>query len=490
MPLNAMKTLALCTAASLTVAGCMAPFDPDNPRAVSASDRQSGAEAHPQILAEFGGAYTGPGTDMVRRVGRQVAIESGISSDGSNCTVTLLNSSVVNAFAIPGCYTYVTRGLLALMDNEAQLASVLGHEVGHVAANHSQRRQNAALGSGLLGVLAGVLTGSGQIAQLAGQIGQVWTLSYSRDQEYQADDLGIRYMTSAGYNPYESADVLDALGQQAALEARIRGQDEASQIPAWARTHPLSADRVTRATAKARETGMQPGQGREEAAAFLSAIDGIIYGDAPEQGYVDGHRFAHPTLRLAFTVPDGFYLNNGAAAVTATSGDTPVQIQFAGGSAGSPSALAQQALGGILGQAAQNAQVTQVETGSVNGMATATQQARVATQSGQTDVTVVAIQYDASKSYYFAFVSPANVDDSRIIQSTVGSFEKLSSAQASALDPRVIDVVTVKSGDTVSSLARRMAFDDYREERFRVLNGLSANAGLQAGEQVKIVVEQ
>ena len=327
------------------------------------------------------------------------------------------------------------------------------------------------------------------MAQLAGQLGQAWTLKYSRDQEYQSDDLGIRYMTGAGYDPYESADVLEALGDQASLEAQIRGRDEAAQIPAWARTHPLSADRVQRATAQARQTGVQPGALNQNGDQFMSAIDGMLYGDSPEQGYTRQHSFLHPQLRLAFEVPDGFYLNNSARAVTATSGNSPVQILFSGGSSsGNISNTAQQALRGILGDAANSAQVSQVQTTTINGMRAAQQQARAAGQSGQVDVTVVAIEYDADTAYYFAFMSPANVNASGVISQTVQSFRKLSSSEAASLQPKVIDVVTVGSGDSVASLSRRMAVEDYKEARFRVLNDLEDGGEVSPGDRVKIVV--
>ena len=492
MPIRRLKPLALCASASLALTSCVGSFDPANPGAVSASERAQGAEAHPQILAEFGGAYEGPGAAMVERVGKEIAVESRLSADGSDCTVTLLNTHVVNAFAIPGCYAYVTRGLLSLMENEAQLASVIGHEIGHVAADHGKRRQNAGLLAGLLSVGTAILTGSGQLGQIAGQLGQVATLKYSRDQEYQSDDLGIRYMTSAGYDPYEAADVLEALGDQAALEAQIRGRDEAAQIPAWARTHPLSADRVRRATAKAGETGLAPGAREQRTSAFMNAIDGMLYGDAPEQGYVRDHEFLHPTLKLAFRVPDGYYMNNSSRAVTATSGNSQTQIQFRGGniaSGQSISSVATEAIRGVLGQAAANAQISNARTSTINGMQAATQQARVRSQQGQMDLTVVAYRYDANTAYYFIFLSPASVDDSRVIDYTAQSFRKLPDAEAARLDPKVIDVVTVQRGDTVASLARRMAFDDYKEARFRVLNDLEDGGEVSAGDRVKIVVD-
>ena len=176
---------------------------------ISAQDKASGAKQHPELLKEFGGAYAGPQARYVESVGRRIAVQSGLSNAQSDFTVTLLNSPVNNAFAIPGGYVYVTRQLMALMNDEAELAGVLGHEVGHVAARHGQRRQQAAqrnaIGGALLGVLTGALLGdsgfAGLIQKGIGTGSQLLTLRFSRTQEYEADDLGIRYLASGGYDP-------------------------------------------------------------------------------------------------------------------------------------------------------------------------------------------------------------------------------------------------------------------------------------------------
>src|SRR5512145_326443 len=185
--------------AGLLLAAC-ATIDstPDAP-SITQGDRAQAAQAHPQILQQLGGAVDGPAAVNVANVGERVAVAAGVPGQ---CTFTLVNSDVPNAFAIPGCYIYVTRGLLALMNSEDELASVLGHEVGHVVADHSARRQNTATMTTLGAIVAGVLTGSGDIAQLAGQAGQLYALNYSRDQEYEADDLGVRYLLTNGYNAY------------------------------------------------------------------------------------------------------------------------------------------------------------------------------------------------------------------------------------------------------------------------------------------------
>lgn len=485
----AQRAVLVVTVGAATLSGCTTSSSgQERVRQISQSERAAAAKAHPQILSEFGGAYTGPGAQMVTRIGREVAVRSQIASAESQCTVTLLNTTVVNAFAIPGCYIYMTRGLLSIMNSEAELASVLGHEIGHVAANHSQRRQNAALGAGLLSVLTAVLTGSGQLGQLAGQIGQVATLKYSRSQEYESDDLGIRYMTAAGYDPYAAADMLASLGSQSALEAKMRGSDAAAQIPSWARSHPLTVDRVRRASTKAAATGIKPGQLKREMAAYLAAVDGMLYGDDPSQGFVDGNRFSHPTLKIAFEVPRGYYLSNGTAAVTATGGGN-VQIQFSGApltDAAPLDSYISNVFKALIGNA--QAQYSSVSRTTINGLDAATATARVAAQGGSRDVTVVAYRAGGGNGYHFLFVAPSNVDAAAVISQTSRSFRRLSDSETAKLRKRVIDVVTVRSGDTAESMARRMAFDDYQLERFLMINDREGDRTLRPGEKIKIVV--
>ena len=164
--------------------------------------------ANPKLIAEFGGAYTGPQAAFVERVGRRVAVRSGLSNAGADFTVTTLDSPVENAFAIPGGYIYITRQLLALMNSEAELASVLGHEVGHVAARHAASRNTRSTIASILAAGVGALTGSDLAGRAVGTGAQLYTLKYGREQEYQADALGVRYMAAAGYDPYAAAEIL------------------------------------------------------------------------------------------------------------------------------------------------------------------------------------------------------------------------------------------------------------------------------------------
>ena len=255
-------------------------------------------------------------------------------------------------------------------------------------------------------------------------------------------------------------------------------------MPSWARTHPLSADRVRRATQKAQATG-RAGTGLRNRDAFLAQIDGIMVDDDPRQGVVEGRNFIHPYLRLRFTVPEGYGIQNGTRAVSIAG--QRGQAQFAGGRFdGDLDTYVAQAFRSIVGQ---NAQLGYVQTRSatINGLPAAYSTARVNTQSGQVDLSIVAYRWDSDTAYHFAMITPAG-SGLGPFGSMVQSIGRISAAEAAAIRPRVVDVVTVGPRDSVSSLAARMAYGDLKEERFRVLNGLAQGEGLRPGQKVKIVV--
>ena len=453
-------------------------------RSISQNARQAAAQQHPQVVAEFGGTVDASRNAYVANVGSKVAAQSGIQGAGSGAyTITTLNSPVLNAFAVPGGYVYVTRQLVGLMDDEAELASVLGHEIGHIAADHSRGRQNRGILTQLGALAVGILTGSGDLAQLAGTVGQGLFLSYSRSQEFEADALGIRYMSAAGYDANASASLLASLGAAEALDTRISGQDQRS-VPSWARTHPLSEDRVERANALASQI-QRAGVGVRNREQLLNVIDGMIWDDDPAQGVVRGNRFLHPDLRLAFSVPQGYGIQNGTRAVSISGSNG--QAQFAGGAfSGSLTVYIGQVFQALAGGQGQ-INFPPPQTTSVNGIPAAYSTARANTSQGQLDVTVFAYQWDANTVYHFAMITPAG-SGLGPFGSMVGSLDRLSASEAASIRPRVIDVVTVRAGDTVQSLASRMAYDDYKLERFLVLNSLSANSQLTPGSQVKLVV--
>ncbi len=490
--MNSFRKSALASTAllSFTLGGCAAVGGGPIPNAsapISQSEAQQGAQAHPELLAEFGGTYQGPQASYVEQVGKNIAVQSGLGNARDSFTVSLLNSSVNNAFAIPGGYIYTTRQLVGLMNNEAELAGVLGHEVGHVAARHSQRRQAKAQQNTLLGaagaILSGILLGDSGLGQTISkgflQGSQLLTLKFSRSQEIQADELGIEYLNKAGYDPRAMATVLQSLASQNALDATIQGRANAG-IPEWASTHPDPASRVQTALAKA---GQLTGTTNRDT--FLSRIDGMMYGDDPAQGVIEGQQFLHPQFRLAFTAPSGFYMVNGTRAVSINGESGQAQLSSAPYNGNLETYV--RSVFSAIGGKDQNLVPASIQRTTVNGLPATYGTARVNSGNGQVDVVVFAYEFSNSQAFHFATISQAGRTDT--FSPMFNSMRRISTAEAAAVVPRRIDVVTVARGDTVQSLARRMAYTDAQEQRFRVLNGLASNEGVTAGQKVKIVVK-
>lgn len=488
MPKSTVLAVSSATALALTLAGCTSMGNIPGPSApISQTEAQQGAQLHPQLLAEFGGAMTGPQAQYVEQVGQRIAVQSGLGNAESAFTVSLLNSPVNNAFAIPGGYVYTTRQLVALMNNEAELAGVLGHEVAHVAARHSQRRQANAQRNTLLGVggaiLSGILLGNSGIGQQLGQAAlqgsQLLTLSFSRSQEIEADQLGIRYLSQAGYDPRAMGSVLGSLAAQNQLDAQLQGRGGAS-LPEWASTHPDPASRVRGALTTAQ--GL-PGTTTNRDT-FLSRINGLRYGDDPAQGVIEGREFLHPELRLAFAAPQGFTMINSTSAVGIQGQAGQAQFTFAPYSGNLDSYVQNvfRALGGQQQQLApQNLQRT-----TVNGIPAVVGTARVTSGNQQVDVVVFAYEFARDRAYHFTAITPAG--RAAVFNPMFQSFRRITAQQAAQVVPRRLEVVQVRAGDTVQSLSLRMAYDNAQETRFRVLNGLASTDQLQAGQRVKIVV--
>ncbi len=456
-------------------------------QAISAKDKQEGAKYHPQLLQEFGGAVQGPQANYVTAVGRKIAVQSGLSNAQNDFTVTLLNSSVDNAFAIPGGYVYTTRQLVALMNNEAELAGVLGHEVGHVAARHSAKRQSTATRNQVIGVLgavlSGVLLGNSQFGQLLQQGfmqgSQLLTLKFSRTQENEADRLGIEYLRRAGYDPRAMSTVLASLAAQNALSVRLMGSQE-NRVPEWASTHPDPAARVSTTL---RLAGTNPG-GVLNRDVFLNSITGLTYGDDPKEGIVDGRTFTHPVERFKFEAPQGFFMVNGTTAVSISGQSGKGQLTVAQFN-GDLDAYVRSVFAAIAQQNQVAITPGQIQRTTVNGIPAAFSVARVAQSSGAIDVTVFAYQMETNKAFHFMTLTQAG--RSGVFDSMFTSMRRISATEAGSIKPRKLTVVTARSGDTVQSLAARMAYTDAALDRFLVLNGLNANSRIVAGQRVKLV---
>jgi predicted Zn-dependent protease len=456
-----------------------------------------GREQHPLVLAEFGGAYANPKLAVyVQKLGEALVARS--ENAGKPFVFTVINSDIYNAFALPGGYVYVTRGLLALMSNEAEFASVVGHEIGHVTARHTAERvsggQAASIFTGILGLGVAVLTGSQDAGNLASQVGEggasVWLAGFSREQEFEADKLGVRYMAAEGFDPREAADMLSKLGEASQLETKMLGRPaEAADTFSILQSHPRTADRVVAATDAARDQGMtvvaSPRLGELE---YLNAIDGMAYGGDAESGFARANVFVHPKLRIRFEVPEGFRIANGEDAVRARGPDgATIKLDAApAGAASDPSAY----LADIW---AKGAPLQNVERIAINGMPAATGALRARGEGGNADLRLVAIRHPDGTMYRMVLAAPTAVaaNFTEAFRRTTYSFRALTEAQARSVEPLRIRIVTIRAGDTPESLAQRMATQDgFELDRFRVYNGLKPGEALVPGRRVKIVADK
>lgn len=440
------------------------------------------AREHMPIVASLGGEYVGPQADYVQRVGDRMAQAAGIRR---RCVFTVLNSDVVNAFtAPPGCYVYVTRGLLALMSSEAELAAVLGHELGHVSASHAQRQEQAEQLSSLAAALVGAATKSDLAGGIAQRVGKLGTLGYSRSQEYEADQLALRYLPLAGYAPDGLTGVLEDLSREDAFSARVTGRPAGGGTPAWARTHPLTSDRIQRVRAQVAALSVAEGLATN-GADYLDAMQGLPVGADPAQGYVVGSAFVHPLLGIRFEAPRGFAIANESDAVR-LSGPAGALAQFQAGRADARELVAygRGVLMQIVGRG--RFEMGQAESTTINGLPAVVVPARAWSGGRPVDLTCVAYSLSDGQAFHFVTMAPAG--QAAVFEPLYASFRRLTPREREG-GGRRLTVTTVRAGDTAQSLAALMAPDVDNVARFRMLNGLSDGEDPVPGTRVKIVVE-
>ncbi|MCW5729236.1 MAG: M48 family metalloprotease [Alphaproteobacteria bacterium] len=451
-------------------------------------EKRIGAETHPKVLEEFGGAYDDPqiGAYFATIAGRLAA-----NSDNPQIgyTFTLLNSPVLNAFALPGGYVYITRMIVALANDEAEVAGVIGHEIGHVTARHGAQRETQGIFAGIGSVIAGIggaILGVPELGQIGQVVGAAYVSKYSRDQEFEADSIGVRILSRTGYDPYAMSNFLASMGAFTDLDTRrLGGQPRGASL---FDSHPRAPDRVVQAIRQAgiQANGAPTVRNREE---YLRRIDGMLYGDDPREGLVKGRTFIHPDLRITFTVPERFNLVNQPAAVVAQ-GPGGAGIKFdlerdRNRAAADPYTYIERIW-------TNDGQTRGLERIDINGFpaATGTRQAR--TRSGQNvDVRLIAIQGGGGMLYRFLFVTPAaetrNLELG--LRQTAYSFRGISAQEAAQVRPLRIRVHRVRSGETEENLARYMPDNGFALEHFRILNAVSPERPLRPGQLVKLVTE-
>ncbi len=443
-----------------------------------------GAEYDPQVVASFG-LYP---NDQMQSFLQAKVDEMGKISHRPNLEyhVKVLDSPVVNAFAVPGGYIYLTRGILAQLNNEAELMGVIGHEMGHVTARHSVSQQTKQqLGTLLL--IGGMIASEkiAQYAELAMQGMQLLFLKFSRDDEREADALGVEYSSKIGYDAHKMADFFQVLNKMNMAESQ-------GGVPTFLSTHPDPGDRYNSVNLQATEwqTRLAGETWQVNAENYLAMIDGIVYGEDPKQGYVEGNTFYHPDLKFKFSFPSGWQLENSPTQVNIApeAGDALTIFTLASQSslqAAADSTLAQ--LGLTVREKARK---------TVNGMpaiVALSEQVSQDQSTGQTqklEILSYFIEYDGLYYVFHGLSTDTGFSKyQNTFDATMKSFSKLTDASKINVKAKTIAVKKVPRAGTVAEAFTALGVKKADMEDVALLNNLELTDKVQAGRLVKVISE-
>src|SRR3954468_12756504 len=454
-----------------------APLPTPRPKPAMVQTTPATDREHERILATYGGAYEDPQLEGLigKIVDRLVAVSD---RPDQGYKVTILNSGAVNAFALPTGQLYVTRGLIALASDTSELSSVLSHEMAHVVAKHASIREDQARQAAVVTRVVTDMSNDPDLTALALAKTKLTMASFSRAQEFEADGIGVGISARAHFDPFGASRFLTAMERNAALKAGKNSVDPRSQD--FLSSHPATPDRVDNARANARQYSA-PAGAEQDREIYLSAIDNMVYGEDPSEGFVRGRRFLHPKLGFTFQAPEAFTLDNTAQAVIGVRDGGSQAMRF-----DVVRVPAEQTLGEYLNSGwMESVDKTTTEDITVNGFPAATALAH----GDQWQFRVTALRF-GSDVYRFIFAAKQKTTESeRNARETVASFRRLTLEEIQAARPLRIKVITVQPGDTVESLSHRMAGVDRPAERFRVLNGLDAHAQVLGRGRGKVVVD-
>jgi predicted Zn-dependent protease len=446
-----------------------------------AQEVQLGQEMDPQIRAEMG-LYPDAGLqDYVQGVGMRLAKVS--ERPDLPWHFAVVDVPAVNAFALPGGYIYITRGLLAHLDNEAEMAGVLGHEIGHVTARHAARAYTRQASVGIGAAVTSIFFPAAAPYAAAAQTGLgVLFLKYDRNQEVQSDALGVRYAAKEGWRPSGMAAVLETLGRISATADR-RG------VPNWLATHPQPADRVTKvsdevATLEATRPDSEWTVNRDP---YWKRLDGLVFGDDPREGIVRGREFIHPELRFRLAFPEGWQVQNGKQQVTARPAeirDAMMSLELVPGPQGSSlDSIAAESMSkaGFTRLGGENTRLNGVPAyvGVYDGRTQEGQAVRVRAAHIRLERQVLLLAGIASQSMY--------PQAERAFTESIRSFGPIDAAEAARIKPNRLGFATVRSGDTWQGIAER-AGGLIPASDLAVLNGSAANSQPPVGRRIKIVI--
>lgn len=391
-------------------------------------------------------------------------------------TFKVIDDPVVNAFALPGGYIYVTRGILAHMGSEAQLVSVLGHEIGHVTARHSanqiSKAQLANIGLGVGMAVAPEIAAAGQLLQAGTGL---MFLKFSRDDERQADDLGLRYAAAANYDLREATAMHETL-------KRVSAQSEAGGVPGWASTHPEPENRIERIESKISSSGQTSGGAKVEKARYLRQIDGISYGDDPREGFFDGDRYWHPEMAFTFEIPRDWIGVNQKQSAGALSPERDAAVVLTLSKESDPMRAAREFVSETKVAA------EQPQRGQFNGLPALWM--GFEGMSGQTPVSgrIAFVEHGGRIYEFLGYTSTSRWNGYRsAIDSSLSSFAKVSDSRILDIQPARIETVELNRAMTLREFQR-----DYPSsidlKTLAILNQVEPDTRLSQGDLIKRVV--
>ena len=485
--LRRMVSLALVAGFSLLAAACASLNEPANPNA-SLSGEPAFEDSltpvqrkeHERLVASYGGIYDDPKLQALIQsiVTRLVAASE---RPDQRYRVTILNSPAINAFALPNGSLYITRGLLALASDNSEIASVLAHEMAHVIANHAATREDQMKQAVLVSRVISDVVNDSDLGALALARSRISLASFSRGQELEADAIGVGISARAGFDPYGAERFLTVMGEQASLKSTSIGQTSTPDNSDFLASHPATPERISIVMANAREYASPDKPGERDRKQYLAALDGLVYGDDPKEGFIRGSRFFHPKLGFTFTAPQGFTLENTSQAVLGASSSGREALRLDAVRVAGDQSLGQYLSSGWI----DGVEISSVESLVLNGFPAATAVAR----GEQWSFRMFAIRF-GSDVYRLIFAARDLTPElDRQFRAAAETFRRVSIEEAENVKPLRLRIVTVGLTDTPEKLAARMDVPDRPLDRFLIINGLEKGAKLPYGEQVKIISE-
>jgi predicted Zn-dependent protease len=469
--------LAVCTLSASLLLGCAVNPVTGDRQLMLVSEGQEismGAEGAQSVANSIGLVDDPALQSYVEELGKKLAADS--ERPELPWSFQVIDDATPNAFAFPGGYIFVTRGLLGLMGNEAELVSVLGHEIGHVTARHSAammtRAQVAQIGLGIGSILSPTIAQFGELA--AGGL-QLLFLSYGRDAERQADDLGFQYALDQGYDVREMVNVFASLSRAAELAG-------ASPLPSWLASHPEPEDRIRRIERRLGDLDTPVQGGRVGTEEFMQRIDGLLFGANPRNGYFESNQYFHPEMEFRLTFPEGWKTQNLPQAVMAGSPqeDAIVQLTLAQGSP-------RDAAGQFFGQ--QGVASARVGEQTINRLRAVVGQFQAETQGGTVAGHAAFIAHGGQTFQLLAFTPAAQLNRyNNAFRATINSFARLTDRAALARQPDRLSIVRTSEPMTLAAFNQRYP-SEVDIEKLALINQLPGpDARIPAGTHVKRVV--